>query len=91
MNQEPNDFFVFFVNSILLGLAFNKIAVEGSFENWRIVACKVFVDNNRLGLGFDTGVERDKLEGVPKKFVISDSRRSKRNILTSRQDLCSWP
>jgi hypothetical protein len=42
-----------------LGLAFDEIAIEGSFENWRIMACKVFVNNNRLRLRLAASVNGD--------------------------------
>jgi hypothetical protein len=65
VNQQPNYFLVFLINSILLGLALDKTAVERSFENWRIMACKIFMDNDGFGIGLATGINCDKLEGIP--------------------------
>jgi hypothetical protein len=59
VNQKSSDLFIVFIHVILLGLAFDEIAIKGSFENWRIMACEVFVNNNRLRLRLATSVNGD--------------------------------
>jgi hypothetical protein len=59
VDEKADDLFVFFVDVILLGLALDKIAVESSFENRRIMACELFVNNNRLRICLATSIKSD--------------------------------
>ncbi len=75
MYQEPDNPPIILVDSIFLLLAFDEIAVEGSFQDWWIVAGEVFVDNDGFGISTFTGINGDEFLRVSSEFYISQSWR----------------